>query len=425
MKNTFTTYFERYAYPKTLITKAPDKALGMIVVIPSYNEPGLLSTLECINSCQLPKCKIEVLVIINEFESSPQQISVQNQKSYKAAIEWSGEFKNSSIQYHILYINDIPEKKHGVGFARKIGMDEAARRFMYNNSLHEGIIVAFDADSTCCPDYLIEIEKHFNSHMNCPGVSTYFEHPYQLTPEKHTREGILQYELHLRYLVQAQRYADFKQAFQTVGSCMAIRSDAYIRAGGMNTRKAGEDFYFLNRIISMGNYMELKTSVVYPSARISNRVPFGTGRAMLNWSQKQQQSLLTANPDTFSVLKSFFLKIDRTQPANIILEGLHESIVSFLKKDNFNHHWKIITSGTNAEESFQKRFTQYFDAFKLLKFMHYSRDNYFEDVPVIDAARWLLKNHFHQENETESSEGLLKIFRKIDKGSFISNRKDF
>ncbi len=175
MKNTFTTYFERYAYPKTLVTTAPDKALGMIIVIPSYNEPGLLSTLECINSCQLPACNLEVLVIINEFESSPQQISAQNQKSYKAAIEWSGKFKHSSIKYHILYINDIPEKKHGVGFARKIGMDEAARRFMYNKSLHEGIIVAFDADSTCSSDYLIEIEKHFNSHMNCPGVSTYFD----------------------------------------------------------------------------------------------------------------------------------------------------------------------------------------------------------------------------------------------------------
>lgn len=425
MKNTFTTYFERYAYPKTLVNTAPDKELGMIIVIPCYNEPELLFTLECINGTQLPVSKVEVLVIVNEFENAPLQVSIQNQKSYNEAVKWSGKFNNSHIQYHILYINDIPKKKHGVGFARKIGMDEAARRFMNVKRLHKGIIVAFDADTSCRQDYLIEIDNHFNSYTKCVGVSTYFEHPYKQIKEKHTREGILQYELHLRYLVHAQRYAGFTQAFHTVGSSMAIRADAYIRAGGMNTRKAGEDFYFLHRIISMGNYMELNTAVVYPSARKSNRVPFGTGRAMLNWTQNQRQSWLTSNPNTFSVLKSFLSKIDRTQPASIILEGLHESMISFLQNDNFQHHWKTITSGTNAENTFQKRFTQYFDAFKVLKFMHYSRDNYFKDVPVNYAALWLLKNYFHQEHNMKSTEDLLKIYRKIDRGFSSLNQKDF
>ena len=62
---------------------------------------------------------------------------------------------------------------------------------------------------------------------------------------------------------------------------MAVRPEAYMKQGGMNRRKAGEDFYFLNKIMSLGGFGECAETTIYPSPRTSKRVPFGTGQAVL------------------------------------------------------------------------------------------------------------------------------------------------
>ena len=59
--------------------------------------------------------------------------------------------------------------------ARKIGMDEAVRRFERIKK-EDGIIVCFDADSECAANYFIEVEKHFNQSGQ-GACSIYFEHP--------------------------------------------------------------------------------------------------------------------------------------------------------------------------------------------------------------------------------------------------------
>ena len=81
-------------------------------------------------------------------------------------------------------------------------------------------------------------------------ASIYYEHPVAgLAFSENLYEGIANYELHLRYYVWALRSIKFPYAFQTVGSSMLCRASSYVRYGGMNRRKAGEDFYFLQKII--------------------------------------------------------------------------------------------------------------------------------------------------------------------------------
>src|SRR5690606_11992981 len=101
------------------------------------------------------------------------------------------------------------------------------------------------------------------------------------------------YEIHLRYFIGMQRWAGFPHAFQTVGSSMAVRARIYCQIGGMNTRQAGEDFYFLHKIIERGKFSDLNTTTVYPSPRISDRVPFGTGQSM------KEQLILNAKLTTY------------------------------------------------------------------------------------------------------------------------------
>src|SRR5688572_16087564 len=259
----------------------------MIIVIPCFSEPALLACLHSLWRCERPTRAVEIIVVINSSESSPPEVLEQNRRTTAEAELWAREDCDRAFRIHFLHTPNLPRKHAGVGLARKIGMDEALHRFDQLNQL-EAPIVCFDADSTCDPNFLTEIESHFSTHPKSPGCSIYFEHPVDLSetnvssPTQNSTlktqnsivEAITLYELHLRYYVQALRFAGFPHAFHTIGSSMAVRAEAYLRQGGMNKRQAGEDFYFLHKIIPLGNFGEVNTTRVVPSSRASDRVPF-------------------------------------------------------------------------------------------------------------------------------------------------------
>ena len=55
----------------------------------------------------------------------------------------------------------------------------------------------------------------------------------------------------------------------------------------------------------MGNFTELNTTTVIPSPRVSDRVPFGTGKAVGEIVSADQRSLETYNFKIFVELKEF------------------------------------------------------------------------------------------------------------------------
>ena len=77
-------------------------------------------------------------------------------------------------------------------------------------------------------------------------------------------------------------FAGLPYSYHTIGSAFAVTAKAYARQGGMNRRKAGEDFYFINKLIKGENFGEITNTTVFPSPRTSNRVPFGTGKAIVD-----------------------------------------------------------------------------------------------------------------------------------------------
>ncbi len=407
-------YLTRYAYPEQFIMDEPQENLNLIVAIPCYNEPDLISTLKSLNECDAPSCAVEIIVVINESENVSQQVSKQNSTTFKEAYTWATIYNSSRVRTYILYINDLPIKHAGVGLARKIAMDEAVRRFKAIGN-KEGIIACFDADSTCSKNYLIELENHFIKFPKSPGCSIYFEHP--LNAEN--SEAIIYYEFFLRYCVNASRYAGFPYAYQTVGSSMAVKSWAYQKQGGMNRRKAGEDFYFSHRIIPLGHYTELNTTKVTPSPRDSNRVPFGTGRAMLDWGNGSRQLNLVYNPQTFEDLKilleqvDFFYKNKKTRK-------LPNSIGEFLENENFEKELERLQSQSNSLEHFRKHFFHWFDGFKVLKFVHFARDNFHCQVEIIEAIQWMRSNNTKIDLPEDLKAALLQL-RRNDKQPWVKS----
>src|SRR5690606_30362640 len=108
------------------------------------------------------------------------------------------------------------------------------------NTVRLGLIISLDADTLVEPNYLQALRKEFDLQDAWAAVID-FAHPLAGPVEQ--QAAILAYEIHLRYHVLGLRYAGSPYAFHTVGSAMACTAEAYVAAGGMNRRQAGEDFY--------------------------------------------------------------------------------------------------------------------------------------------------------------------------------------
>ena len=410
-------YLERYAHSKRLIYSKPHKDVGIIVTIPVYAEEQLIRSLESIKSCTLPHCAVEVIVLINEGETAPGDISDANHKTYLGASKWVERNSSDQLTFHVLYCNDLPKKHAGVGLARKMAMDEAVKRFEYLKK-PGGIIACFDADCTCDNNYLIALENHFKFHPKSPACSIYFEHPLEGELRSVLYSAIIDYELFLRYYVNALRFAGFPLAYQTIGSSMAVKSYAYQKQGGMNRRKAGEDFYFLQRIFKLGGFTELNSTKIIPSPRISHRVPFGTGKAVYDWQSNNE--LLAYNPKTFVDLKKLMDSINLLFETSIesawsnFAKSLPQSVSTFLDNKNFLNELSRMNKLSKNQKAFNKNFFHWFDGFMALKYVHHARDNYYPNLPVGVISKELLKL-MSFEPLPESNKELLMHFRKKDR----------
>jgi len=388
----FEKYIKKHSNYPAFIIDFPTENLKNIIVIPCCNEPELIKTLDSLGKCKTPQFPVEIIVVVNSSESAASEIIKQNKKTSRELFEWCKNWNSPMLKAYMITLENLPSKIAGVGYARKTGMDEAIRRFILSEK-KDGIISCLDADSTVANNYLIEIEKLFIRDKNCNGCSIYFEHPIsgnEFTDDNYRR--IIEYELYLRYYKMAIEYTGFPYYHYTVGSSFAVSPITYCMVGGMNKKQAGEDFYFLQKVMPQGNYFALNTTCVYPSARPSNRVPFGTGAFIKEYIETPDKNFLTYNFTAFLNLKVFFDDIELLFKAdNEIIKALvskyHPSLKAFLELNHYQESLKSINSNTSQMESFKKRFFQWFDAFKILKYMNFVHQDFYTKELVIDCLK--------------------------------------
>jgi len=402
----------------------PSQNLNIVVVIPCHDESNLLASLQALRNCDAPTCAVEVIVVINHSENSDISVKQQNENTFLAAQKWIKDTQQSTdfIEFYLIKAFDLPKKHAGVGLSRKIGMDEAAFR-LHQINRPQGIIACFDADSLCQKNYFVALEKHFVENPKNSACSIYFEH--EINGKEYAEsvyKAIILYELHLRYYVHALRFANFPYAYQTIGSSMAVRAKDYRKQGGMNRRKAGEDFYFLHKFIPLGTFTELKKTVMLPSPRPSHRVPFGTGKAVQDiLDKKNEEEYPTYDFQVFQDLKIFLSQVNnfhllkQKNEQQQLVAQMPKSIQDFLKSYNFEKKLKEIQGNSTNLASFRKRFFHWFSAFIALKYVHFARDSFYPNIPVTSATKWLLEQHFEIKIENPTAENLLLVFREIDK----------
>jgi len=392
-------YLNKHAYISGGLEQNPPKDdFQIAVIIPCYNEPSIIQTLTSISQCHLPESLVEVYVIINSSETAPQKHKEQNQNSLKRINEWIKNQPESRITYAVRLFDDLPEKHSGVGLARKIGMDEAIRRFNHLNN-PSGIIVSLDADCLCSKNYLTEIEKKFFSNPKLNGANIHVEHDIK---HHETSDPVIKaitvYELYLRYYVEMLRFTGFPYGFHTIGSGFAVRANAYVKQGGMNKRKGGEDFYFLQKLFALGNFCEINSTRVIPAARMSDRVPFGTGpeiKKIIN----NKGTLFTYVPDAFRELKGFFSSMNEMfNHPNKPLADLSPRFIEFIENQDFKSKIGELKNHTANYNAFRKRFFQWFNAFMILKYLNFVHEKKYAKQEITRSLKQIFPGKKYERN---------------------------
>ncbi|MEM7019946.1 MAG: glycosyltransferase [Pseudomonadota bacterium] len=408
-------YLEKHGlYPLQLANIPPNDSLGISVVIPCYNEPDILQTLESLAACEQPDCGVEVLVVVNHSEIAGDAVRAQNAKSIALINQWRDEYATPVRRYHVLAFPDLPKKHAGVGLARKLGMDEAFARFRSLGN-EDGIIASLDADCLCSTNYLVELHRHFIHHPKTPACSIYYEHPLDLG-DGHLQQGIILYELYLRYYVHGLRFSGFPYAYQTLGSAFALRAPVYGQQGGMNRRQAGEDFYFLQKLMPLGNFTELNTTHVMPSARPSTRAPFGTGRMLREWLDNGQTTYSVYAIEVFDEIKQFCQSASSLyQGSSIDKLGLGSVMREFLVQNDFPVQFEEIRRHAASERTFQQRFYRWFNGLRVVQFAHFASDHAYAKVSVEHVAATMLQQRGLHDSPPADAKALLNLYREFDR----------
>ncbi|MDR0799495.1 MAG: hypothetical protein LBN18_07045 [Dysgonamonadaceae bacterium] len=347
----------------------------MIIVIPCYDEPEAMATIRSLFVCERGNFGVQILVVVNSYRISPESAKQQNLHSFQEMQVFASQYNTPDFQLVPMWIEDLPGHQTGAGLPRKIGMDEAARRFQASGN-KQGIIISLDADTTVEKNYLKEIVRCFREyHLRSATIE--FHHPVEyLKPADPLRRATETYETYLRYYRAALEYTGYPYAYYTIGSAFAVTVETYRQAGGMGKQQAGEDFYFLQKVFPLGKTKFIDTTCVYPAARISHRVPFGTGLVTAKMIEEQQFTKYTYQVKAFTLLKHLFDRIDhfyRATPQQVteILSDFPEAMLAFLSDQNFVEKIDEINRNTAGLANFKKRFFNYFTAFRILKYLNF------------------------------------------------------
>lgn len=407
-------YLSKYTQlPINSLPVAAEK-FELAVVIPCYNEPDITSTIRSVYQCKSADIEIAVVVVVNDADNTNEEIKGQNRRTLALLSELEAE-SPEWITLFSINASNLPAKHAGVGWARKIGLDWAIAHFNDTNQPN-GILVSLDADTTVDANYFEAISSFYEQETTAIGATLYFEHPLAYDP---LGEAITLYELYLRYYKQALENTGFPHSIYTIGSCFTVSAKAYVLQGGMNRRKAGEDFYFLQKLMPLGYVGTINNTIVHPSSRVSNRVPFGTGHAMQKSLNGLNELDQTYPFEAFLVLKDFFARIDSfylNKRLKITDLSENKSFIEFIRTSRFINELTLLIDNCASLTIFRKRFFHLFNAFRIVKWLNFSLTNGFVKNNLLEETRKLLtEKNLNMDKGHNEPKLMLKILRQIDK----------
>ncbi len=399
------SYLNKHLIKNYVIEWQRKTTINNVIVIPAIAEYDNIKVLLKSLSENNPAFFLSslILFVINNSPVSGDEIKENNLKSLNLLRsitgannndDFSREIINSGLQIGLIDASsegkELNKKQAGVGLARKIGMDLSLTIFDYL-AYTKMLIICLDADCTVSKTYLTNIINDFNINERSVAVVK-FEHPVDGTDDYNA--AIICYEIFLRYYVTGLIFAGSDYAFHSIGSTMMCDHKAYMKIGGMNKRKAAEDFYFLEKLAKIYPINKIDSAIVYPSKRSSWRVPFGTGQRVTRFLSKSQDEYVLFDPAVFGILKEW-LEIYNSDaildPQEILNQAkeIHTELYNFLLQNNYPKQWEKILSNSKSAIQLTHQRKIWFDGFKTLKLIHHLRDTAFPKINMFDALDML------------------------------------
>ena len=336
--------------------------INLHIAIPALDELDFLpQTLAAITQ-QKTDFNFSVSVCVNQpdawwNETENLEICKNNQKLLKLLKSFN-EF-NINIIDKTSAGNGWQHNDYGVGWARKTLFDD-----IMQTANDEDIIISLDADTLFNETYLQSIGENFIRNKIEALALPYY---HKLTKDANANRAILRYEIYMRnYFINMQRIGS-PYAFTALGSAIAAKVNVLRKIRGITPLKSGEDFYLLQKIRKMTPISNYNTEIVYPSARFSSRVLFGTGPAMIkgnndNWSSYPiyHCSLFDKIKETYDIIPQLFTEDKETE------------FINFLKAQYKTEDlWNPLRKNFKTLPQFTRAFHEKADGLRILQFLKY------------------------------------------------------
>ena len=290
-------------------------------------------------------------------------------------------------------------RRLGVGLARKIGADVACALIL-KGAIRCPWLYFTDADvrlpqgylrhSSLAPGCVLfpyrhetgEVRRNSGSRKWNPGADRgqFRNNGHDISrapksgpvPDAALAERARFYELHLRYYVDRLRRAGSPYAFHTIGSTLAIHAEVYAKVRGVPKRNAGEDFHLLNKAAKVAPVYTVTGPEVRIRARLSSRVPFGTGPAL--HAMLDPPAFPSYAHESFELLREAIAFIETGAAVSPQTQNLLEAL-------GFFRHLNSARGRHRHPHTLRKSLHQWFDALRTLRFIHLAR-RYHPDRPL-------------------------------------------
>lgn len=275
-----------------LVAAQIDRACEIVVVIPARDEretlPDTLAALaqqRDLHGRQLPRCRFEVIVLANNCADDTATVARQFAVT------------NPDVALHVAEL-DLPEEHAHVGVARRLLMDEAARRLHLTRRGAAGVIVSTDADTVADPTWLAATLAEVSRGADAVGgriivdpadVSNWHER----TRAWHLRDvGYRMLASELDWHLDPVKSDPWPRHFQHFGPSIAVTVDAYERAGRLPVVSALEDVGLYRALQRIDARVRHSPGVrVCTSGREIGRVGFGFSVQLQLWAEQERQSV--------------------------------------------------------------------------------------------------------------------------------------
>ena len=358
------------------------------VAIPAMDELEYLpATLDAL-AHQETNFPVEVYVCVNQPDNywdnpSKEQICLHNQQLLAYLHHYA------FLTLHVLDFSSRGHgwqgKKFGVGFARKALFER-----ILDDSNPDDIIVSLDADTYLKPRYLQSIAENFAANPSVTAIAVPYYHELNPSDEVQSR-AMLRYEIYMRNYAINLLKINSPYGFTALGSAIAMRVSALRKIGNITPLQSGEDFYLVQKFCKMGGLSLFNTECVYPAARYSDRVPFGTGPAMKQGSEGVWDSYPIYHHRIFAPVQEAYNRIRELYENSISLTD--NDFLLFLQKDTGKQDiWADIRRNVTDFDHFVKAFHQKADGLRILQYARarHKQQPVNEQIAIYDNLRlWI------------------------------------